>query len=149
MIPTRRFALTLLSVAVFAALPCVHTTMGDTALSFSLYSMFFNAPIQLSAREALPWITFAFAIGLGASLAFRPVGAARARRLAQIAVVAALACFCDQCLAILKGYTQPTVIFLPPIQYRAGVGLWCMLAALILASVQAWQLPRGANPADR
>lgn len=149
MTPARRFGLAHLTIPVFAALPCVHTRMGDTALTFTIYSFFTNPQYPLTTRQAAPWAVFALMIGLGASFAFRSTELRKARTVAIVVTALALFAFLDQTLAVLKGYTQATVFFLPPIEFRAGVGLWCMLGAQAIALWQAVQFPLAAKPTDR
>ena len=149
MTPARRFGLAHLATPVFAALPCLHTQMGDTRNTLSLYSILGNAAVSPAARLLVPWVVFVLCAGFGASFVFRRAVSPRARAAAIGATAAGFFFFLEQSLPVLAGHTQQTLPFLPPIIFRGGVGLWLILVAQCVALRLAWKLPRETDVAGR
>lgn len=143
------FGLAHVAVVLCAALPCLHTKMGDTANTYSLYRLFSQSGHILNAGQFIVCALFVLCIGAGASFTFRPRDPFKARRLALIVTIVGLATFLLQTLAIFRGYTQSTLPFLPPVHHRAGVGLWLMLSAQLFALFLAAKLPRAGTPSAR
>lgn len=149
MTPARRFGLAHLATPFLAALPCVNTRMGDTSNAFSLYSIFGHAVASPAIRLIVPWVVFAFCTGFGASFVVRRTISSRARAAAIGATAAGFIFFLHQSLPMFAGQTQQTVPFLPPIIFRAGIGLWLILITQFAALRLAFKLPRESEFSDR
>jgi len=146
MTPLRRFGLLHLLSPVLAALPCLHTRMGDVTRTFSLFGVFGQAQVTPSFRALAPYIVYVAATGIGAAFLFRQPDSPRARRLAIATASIGLLALLDLGWPAFTFSQQATLPFLPPVELRAGIGLWGLLVLQILAVRAARKLPPSISP---
>jgi len=146
MTPLRRFGLLHLLSPVLAALPCLHTRMGDVTRTFSLFGVFGQAQVTPSFRALAPYIVYVVATGIGAAFLFRQPDGPRARRPAIATASIGLVALLDLGWPAFTFSQQATLPFLPSVELRAGIGLWGLLVLQILAVRAARKLPPSISP---